>query len=46
MTLANPNDESETYDLNIVGIYETAETVAENGMGGMFSAADPAMKFT
>lgn len=42
MTLANPNDESETYDLNIVGIYETAETVAENGMGGMFSAADPA----
>lgn len=42
ITLANPNDESETYDLNIVGIYETADTASENGMGGMFSAADPA----
>ncbi|HIZ77440.1 MAG TPA: ABC transporter permease [Firmicutes bacterium] len=44
MTLANPNDESETYDLNIVGIYETADTASENGMGGMFSAADPVNK--
>ncbi|MDR0914835.1 MAG: ABC transporter permease [Oscillospiraceae bacterium] len=44
ITLANPSDETETYTLNIVGIYtNTSSTSDSNGMGMRFSTAlDPA----
>ena len=42
ITLANPNNEDETYKLSIVGIYKTSDSADETGMGQMFSAADPA----
>ncbi len=41
ITLANPNDEDETYDLTVVGIYSTENSSDSNGMSQMFSAADP-----
>lgn len=44
ITIANPNDEEETYDLTVVGIYNNSQsTVASsNMMGGFSTSTDPA----
>lgn len=41
ITLTNPNDENEEYELTVVGVYETSEATDTNPMSQMFSFADP-----
>lgn len=42
IVLVNPDKESETYTLRIVGIYTTSETTQSSGMGRGMSMMDPA----
>ena len=42
ITINNPNDESETYTLTIVGIYSNSSSGVQNGDMGFATASDPA----
>ena len=44
ITVANPNNEEETYTLNVVGIYSTSSTTSNDVMQGFSPSSDPANK--
>lgn len=41
-TVSNPNQETETYDLTVIGIYETTSTTSSDMMHGFSPSSDPA----
>lgn len=44
ITIVNPNNEDESYELNVIGIYSNSQSTVSDGnmMGGFSSSTDPA----